>query len=612
MDKIYDFIIKVPLAQSEIFTYTIYALFIFSLLAVVCINIKRLKKYKINIDTLVYDDYIDGHSFSAIPGILMSIGIIGTFYLIYHSLSSLNGNLEIENILNLIANNIAPAFSISALGIFTSILYTFLEKILIHFSYSLEIEKLKLNKLTRTYTNFATEELNTSKEILKAIHVQTETFKSLNDFSNGLEEMSQSMAKFGEIANTLEKTLNPKVLGEVISSALMKEMTPILQNIQSINENVDKNSEKLTKFLEEDLKNEIMIPLKNSVDKSSDSMQEMKVVLKQTSDVMNQTSLGIEKISDNLIILEKSQTDFVINLDKVLDKQKTEFEKTTEIITTRYTSLTDLVSNQMDKFNENSKEITDAFTGLSTEMKDFLIGYKNDYKEMLNNQEEAIKETSTKAVEILDKAGEVASKTITDASNQLQSTLGAVDESLVKTSERVQEELAKFREGYTQSLKSFLDEQSSILEEVFGKNTDRLKEVVIGFKDTLENDVDNRKILNEDLEKLVKTTNGFLSSTQAMITTAFDEQQSQLVSFMENNKSMQSKLTHIIDNASDINDNGNILTNELINTTANLQKQFNDNQLEVLETYRREVDEHLKDILGAMLSIIEISHTTKD
>ena len=172
--------------------------------------------------------------------------------------------------------------------------------------------------------------------------------------------------------------------------------------------------------------------------------------------------------------------------------------------------------------------------------------------------------------------------------------------------------MTEFKNSYTDTLKGFLDSQADELHKVFGEHTEKLKEVVIGFKDTIERDVYNRKILNEDLEKLVKTTNGFVSSTQAMISTAFDEQQSQLISFMENNKSMQSKLTHIIENATNINDNGNILTKELIDTTANLSKQFNDNQIEILERYQVKVDEHLKDILNYMAAIIEASHINND
>ena len=608
MNKIYDFIIEVPLAQSEIFPYVIWGFFILSLFLILILNIMKIKEYKTNIDNLIYDDYLDGVSFNTTPGILMSIGIIGTFYLIYHSLGNLNGNIEIENMLSVITNNIAPAFSISALGIFTSILYTFAEKTLIYFSYSSRIEKLKLNKSKRTYTNFATEELKTSKEILKATQLQTETFESLNDFSSGLKGMTQSIAKFGEIANTLEKTLNPQMLGEVISSALLKEMTPVLNNIQSITSNVDNNSQKITKFLEEDLKNDVIQPLLESVKSTDESTKEMKDVLEKTSQVMAQTNSGFDKILLNLNTLQESQDNFVNNLKQTLIEQRMEFEKTTNTITSTYNSLTNTVSNQTNIFEENSKIILDSFTSLSTEMKEFLIGYKEDYRELLTNQEKAIKETSEKAVEILDKSGKIASKTITDASDKLEGTLDGVDEALIKTSESITEKLTEFKDSYTDTLKGFLDSQADELHRVFGEHTEKLKDVVVGFKDTLESDVDKRKILNEDLEKLVKTTNGFVSSTQSMITTAFDEQQKQLVEFMENNKSMQSKLTHIVDNASDINDNGNVLTRELISTTANLQKQFNDNQTEILKKYQIEVDEHLKDILNYMAAIIEASH----
>ena len=605
------FITIVPFTENVIFPTLISIIFILGLMLNLKKHMKMFKEYNDNRNNLIYDDWSEPKSFNSVPGILMSIGIIGTFYLIYASLSHFEID-KIDEVSKIITHSIAPAFSVSAFGIFASILYVIFEGIMVLSPYSRRMDKLKLNEDTITYVNIATKQLLTSQKILSATKKQTNTFQSLASFSDGLNEMSQSMLKFGEIAKTLEDTLNPKVLGEVISSALMKEMTPILQNIQNINENVNENSRKIKQFLEEDLKNDVIQPLLESVKSTDNSMQEMKAVLGETSDVMNKTSLGIEKISDNLIILEKSQTDFVINLDKVLDKQRNEFEKTTEVITNTYTSLTNVVSEQIYKFNENSKDITDSFSGLSIEMKEFLIGYKNDYKELLTNQEQAIRETSEKAVEILNKSGEVAANTIIDASNKLQSTLDGVDTSLVKTSETITEKLTEFKNSYTDTLKLFLDSQADELNKVFGEHTEKLQNVVIGFKDTLENDVDNRKILNEDLEKLVKTTNGFVSSTQAMITTAFDEQQSQLINFMENNKLMQSNISNIVDNATSINDNGNTLTKELIDTTANLSKQFNDNQIEILEKYQLNVDEHLKDILNYMAAIIEASHIDND
>jgi hypothetical protein len=603
------FITIVPFSENLIFPTLISVIFIWGLIQNMLNHKMMFKEYSSNINNLIYNDWNESKSFSAIPGILMGIGIIGTFYLIYTSLSHFEID-QIKEVSKIITNNIAPAFSISAFGIFTSILYVIFERILILIPYQRKMKRLKLEKNPITYENISTKQLSILEKTLNATEEQTKTFQSLNNFSNGLEEMSQSMSKFSDITKTLEETLNPESLGKVIANAVNKEMSPILNNMQTINENVNDNSNKIKQFLEEDLKNEIMIPLKNSVDNTSESMNYIEKALNQTSEAMIETNKGFDKLNNSLDKLESLQENFVIKLDNVLDKQKNEFEKTTETISNTYTLLTDTVSNQIDKFNENSKDITDSFTGLSSEMKDFLISYKDEYRELLTNQEQAIKETSQEAVKILNQSGEVASKTITDASEKLQSTLDGVDSVLIKTSETITEKLTEFKDSYTDTLKLFLDSQADELNKVFGEHTEKLKDVVVDFQDILENDVHNRKILNEDLEKLVKTTNGFVSSTQAMITTAFDEQQIQLVNFMENNKSMQSKLSNLIDNATTINDNGNFLTKELINTTANLMKQFNDNQVEVLKKYQIEVDSHLKDILNYMAAIIEASHIT--
>ncbi len=599
-----NFLFFVPFQENIYFPIVMIFIFIVTLVGNMKEQFERLSYYKNNIPKLIFDDWKEAKSSEGIPGVLMSIGIIGTFYLIYASLSHFDIN-KLEEVSEIITNHIAPAFSISALGILLSILYIFAEKIFIFSPY-----KRGISRLTGTisYVDIAIKQLTTSKKLLLSTEEQTKAFSGMSDFSESLGEAAEGMKMFGEIAVTLEETLNPEVLGKVISDALITQMKPTLDSIQDITSNVDNNSQKITKFLEEDLKNEIIIPLKKSVDNTSKSMINIEHALVQTTQALSETNKGFEKLNSSLNTLESLQESFVKKLDDVLDKQRIEFDKTTQTITDKYSLLTNAVANQIDKFNTNSKDITDSFTGLSTEMKEFLIGYKEDYKELLTHQEKAIKDTSEEAVKILSKSGEVVSKTITDASDKMQSTLSGVDDALIKTSKSIKEELENFKNSYTESLKGFLDSQEEILNKVFKEQTERLSSVVVEFQSTLESDVNNRKILNTDLEKLVQTTNGFVASTQAMISTAFEEQQAQLIGYMENNKSMQSKLMHIVDNASDINDNGNTLTKELIDTTANLQKLFNDHQSEVLEKYQTSVDEHLKDILNYMATIIEASH----
>ena len=599
----------------------------------------KIKEYQINQNNIPLDN-IEPTRYDKIPGILMSIGIIGTFYLIYSGLHSIPDGLDITKVLVVIKDKIAPAFLVSAGGIGISIIYLIFESILAS-NFNKKIEKFKEENNAFTFAHLATQDLETSKNILKAINKQTETFSSLGKFADGLGDVTASMELFSEIAEKLDKTLNPEELGKVISTALLKEMTPVLNNIQSITSNVDTNSKKITQFLEDDLKNEIITPLKEAVLSTDKSMQEMRKVLKSTSDVMNETSKGIKQISINLSQLETSQTEFVKNLDEVLDKQKSEFENTTKIIENTYTNLNSTVNNQTSKFEENSNIILKSFTRLSIDMKGFLEDYKEDYKVILDEQQKAIIETKDSAVEILNKSGEEASSLINTAStslnetlskagdildksgqgvadvismasDKLDSTLSGVDEALVKTSKSIKDELEKFKDSYTDTLKGFLDSQEKILDKVFKEQTERLAGVVDGFRNNLEADVENRKLLNTELDELIKKTNGFVSSTKASISTAFDAQQSQLEEFLKTNQTMKNKLYNMIDDLSRINENGNNLTQELIDTTAKLQKQFNDNQAEILERYQGKVDKHLEDILKYMAAIIEASYIDKD
>lgn len=605
------FIIVVPFIENFIFSSFIVIIFLFNLY-----NNKRkhqilLDEYYNNVDNLIYNEWNEAKVSHGIPGVLMSLGIIGTFYLIYSSLITFEIN-DIEKVSTIITLSIAPAFSISAFGIFMSVMYIFIERIFIIKPYESGMKSIEKSKDSITYVDISTKQLKLLKNILDINKKQVDIFSSLDKFSTSLYTASESMQKFGSIAETLDKTLNPEILGEVISKAVNKEMLPILLNIQKITENVDDNSNKITQFLEIELKNEIVIPLKDSVENTTKALSNIENTLEKTTNAMIETNKGFDKLNGSLLQFEFSQSKFIKQLDSVLDKQKEEFEKTSKNISTTYKLLTDNINNQMNVFNENSGYITEAFKGLSKEMQEFLIDYKNDYRELLKHQEEAIKTTTNKAVEILKNAGEESSNVINKASSQLQSTLGGVDEALVKTSKSIKDELENFKNSYTESLTGFLNSQEDILNSVFKVQTEKLAGVVNNFRENLENDVTNRKLLNDDLEKLISTTNGFVSSTQAMLTTGFNEQQNQLISFIETNKKMQSRISNLLDNISNINENGNRLTKELIDTTANLQKQFNDNQIEVLQKYQISVDEHLKDILNYMASIIEASHIDKE
>lgn len=618
--KTINFICFVPFTENKVFPSLIGIIFIWNLVLSIGANMSHYSEYKKNKKRLIYEDYQDPITSSSTPGILMSIGIIGTFYLIYASLNGLDENIAIQAMLNVIKTNIAPAFSISAFGISASILYTAIEKTFITTYYKKKMSSLAKNgDEILTYSTIELKQLETLSNVLDSIRDQTNTFKSLNNFANGLNSMTESMQKFGEVAEKLESTLNPKVLGEVISTALLNNISPVLNDIQTINNNVNDNSNRIKQFLENELKNEIMIPLKNSVDNTSSSMQQIEKALIQTSNAMIETNKGFDKLNSSLDKLDNVQDNFVHKLNDVLSKQKLEFENTTQKISDTYQYLSTSVAEQTSIFNQNSKDITQAFSDLSKEMQEFLLGYKNDYKELLENQEKAIEKTTSCAIEtlngsqmVLKNAGDEASNVILRASTQIENTLKGVDDALVKTSSNIKAELEKFKDSYTDSLKGFLNSQEEILNSVFKEQTVRLAEVVNSFKMNLETDVANRKVLNEDLEKLVKTTNGFVSQTQLIITTTFDKQQQQLIDFFEKNQSMQTLLTNMINNATSINEKGNESTKDLIETIANLSQQFNDNQIEILKKYQTEVDEHLKTILSYMAAIIEASHMSSD
>lgn len=639
MEALY-FIFVTPFTEHALFPIAILTLFILSLISVSQKNRSKLEEYRENQDNSIYEDWIEPISLTFIPGILMSIGIIGTFYLIYSSLSHFDIN-QVDELSKTITDNIAPAFSVSAFGIVMSIIYLFSEKIFSR-AYTKKMQLLKIkNANTNTYESMSQKQLELSSLLLQEIKNQTATFASLSSFSSSLTQASEGMTKFASIAETLEQTLNPEKLGNIIAKAVTSEMKPILTSIQSITEQVNEssrmvntNSNAIKVFLEEDLKNEIMIPLKNSVDNTSESMKQIEQALDKTSLAMIETNKGFDKLNESLAILETSQEKFVQNLNIVLDKQRTEFEKTTETITDTYSKLSENVNEQINSFHKNSQLITDSFTGLTKEMTEFLREYKDDFQQISSQQKHAIEQAAEASVSVLKATGDAVissvhesskelnnilvtsgqqtSEAIQSASNQLQATLLGVDEALVKTADSITIKLTEFKEAYTETLKGFLDSQADELHRVFGEHTQKLKDVVNDFGNALEEDVQDREKLNRELDDLIQKTNGFVGSTQAMITSGISEQYVALNELMSKNNHLQSGLESLITNATDIHKNANALTEQLLSTTQEISNLFNNNQREAVEQYQIKVDEHLKEILGYMAAIIEASHVNNN
>lgn len=608
------FITIEPFSNHVIFALLIVTVFVLSLFLVKKRHEKALEEFKTSEYRLVSDDSLDNYPASSTPGILMSLGIIGTFFLISQSLGGIEGSLAIEKIMMIIKSEIAPAFSISAFGILASIIYPFIENIWID-DYDTKVKELIKDNNVESFQSISLMQHDITKKMLDQLINQSSAFSEMKNFGESLQSLSHHMDKFGKASESLDKTFNPEILGGVISNALMSQMKPVLEKIQTMtaevsesSQNVDQNSKEIKNFLEVDLKEQVVSPLQESMSSMTLSVNSIERALQATTEAMSETNKGFDKLNLGLEKLENSQSHFVENLNEVLERQKDEFKVTTEVIVNTYKTLTDTVSEQIDVFNNNSESITRSFSGLSDEMQTFLNNYKSDYQEVLSKQEKAIESTTEKSISILKTSGEVLVNTVSEASNKLQSTLDGVDEALVKTSSSIKSELEKFKNGYTDSLKGFLDSQEDILNNVFATQTEKLSGVVDAFRDSLESDVLNRKELNNELDELIKRTNAFISGTNSLISSGYEQNLEQLSSLITDSNRAQYKLQTLIEDLSKVSESGHTATEKLVNSLATVQKQFNDNQNEVLTKYQTQVDEHLAQILSYLTAIAQSLH----
>ena len=192
----------------------------------------------------------------------------------------------------------------------------------------------------------------------------------------------------------------------------------------------------------------------------------------------------------------------------------------------------------------------------------------------------------------------------------VKSTLIGVDKSLLKTKDMIEDELKSFRDTYTDSLNGFLKQQGEILDTVLNKNVHQLKELVNYFANSLSEDITKRKILNEELDRLVETTNQFVAEAETSIKGALQGEIEEAKQILDVVKAIDNNFATILGQISNIDDNLTNSFNKLFQHTEVQMEKFTSSHSNVLKEYQISTDSHLNNILSNMVAVFEASQKT--
>ena len=473
------------------------------------------------------------------PSIMTASGLLGTFIGLSFGLKDLN--LQNQTSMQDLINGLKLVFVYSLFGVGFSIFFMLLNLIL-------SSRQNKINK------KISEEEKKISKNHnSKILGLQEDQYSSLMK----LIQLQENSLKQQELMQKDIEKLNfdndNEQLAYAISTAIITGLKPVLTEIKEAV--ADQGSEAIKKVLE-DLKEEILIPMKGALDNTNDALTVTNQAVKDTISAIEESQKHNDRLiaevgsaSEKMKSASESMNELVSNVDKTVNhmdeiqsKQHNSLEKFNEDL-----------QNNLEKIQPAIQEgLSTAGVALSGAIATATLSMKKGIEESLKSAGDKLNETVEMSFKQFSEAqnrfegilntfshnmdghlnrmatelteiGEKAESMINSASDNLKNTLGDIDKKLLNTSAELEKSLETFRIQYqeslteylnqqTENLNGFLDRQNDQLEQTIGKQREGLINATNGLTDQFKFMNEKQKEVNKTLDLMINQIDGIQQS----------------------------------------------------------------------------------------------------
>lgn len=390
-----------------------------------------------------------------LPGILIAIGVIGTFYGIQDGLQAIptDGISEDSNaLLNASTELLAgmkTAFSTSLMGLVgSSVLGLFLA-------------------LTEFLDRFHIHLLRSKLDKIAFIETPGHFLSRLN-----LDSSSQAAKSIGQVAESLsqlvqnQSNLTSEAIGQEVGKAMSPVFTEIRDELTALKEIKAENGAETIERLIAEQQEKLIKPIINELKNSAELTKEASKVVRSLKDELGEVTQSLAK---SVVTIQNFQKETLGELK--------------DFATSLQGILSDFRTDTQDVMKQVATEIKTAVT---------------ESVEAMESQTDTIKA-----------AGQEASQLMDTARKSLTATLTNIDGMLQQTRITVQEELEQFRLNYQAALQEFFTSQNQLLEESLGEQRQGLATVVEDLNKAFTEEYQRRQTLNDQvevsLEKVVGT-----------------------------------------------------------------------------------------------------------
>ena len=427
--------------------------------------------------------HVGSKFYSAIAGILLGIGLLGTFFALYVALVNLN--LEGDNLKESIRHFIGIVgvkFTASVWGILLSVFYTFIEKYL-EGSLTNKIHHLQ-NMIDDIFKRQTAEQnlfiiANESEQQTRALNSLAETLtqKISEQFNPVISQMNNHLQQM------------PKHISEAIGESLKEPLSALSQNAKMA---VESQSDNLNALIQT-----FISKIENAAGKQTEQIQSL---MANTTQELTSLINNLNQYNQQMILQQQKQDERVA---KTFEQMQHIFD---DVATKAASNMNNIYSKQQDVMQQQHQLIVEESKNITSNMQKLL---ENIYKQSHSHEvsvEKVMKEIQTMHQELFNsnrafiKEIEEKSKTILENIIQKVSQIQSVIDRSAQKLMVVPDMLDTFETG-SQNLKTFSENTQQATEE-FKVSIDKVNQL----QETLNSNMQEAKVIMENMDTTSKNT----------------------------------------------------------------------------------------------------------
>lgn len=520
--------------------------------------------------------HVGSKYYSAIPGILLGIGLLGTFFALYVALIELKLDGEhLKESIRVFIGMVGVKFTASVWGIFLSVTFTFFEKTL-EGKLARKIHNLQEN--IDSIFKRQTAEQNLFKIALES-EQQTRAMNSL------AETLTQKISEnFNPILSTMNNNLEqmPHHISKAIGDTLSAPLEQLKNSAQNAAESQSNNLESIVNTFIDKLDSTAGDQAQGIQTMMSETTRQLTDLLKGIRDVtLSQNVMQKEREEKMQELFHRAMTSFETQMQqvqevfgsvsqeasssmkemysqqqKVLSDERASIVEHGQSISTQMqsliTSIAEQSGNRDEKLQEMMKMIQEQHTSLFTQNREFASELENSMAQIMNNIVNKVTEVQTMINTTASKLENVPSmldsfesssdnlRGFGDTAKEASLALNGAVEELRNVQSSINEQLGHVKD-HTQSLK----EISSSTQTVSQSSEETAKELQNVYKKLITENTDNLDQLGESMSKWLSEYDLQVHSTMQ---DSLSKVQSSLATFAQTLTSSMGALEDAIEN----------------------------------------------------------------